>query len=265
MQILTEPSAILEQVLPDGKKGHVLRFDLDFSIDNQFNIKLRYLTVSGQQIPFIARSLQINNTDNLNPISVVYDTVLQYPHLAIAGQISVAQLPFIQKVPDIQFSGTVQAGLTVPIFISDFAMSPASYGTAGSAVTVTNTVPVNINNPPIPVNQQNPKSSYPFSGIVAAGDTELLAADHTIYNIELWVSGDAIQAAAGDNLIEILDGAAPIAVAKPYIPAASLGQIAVKILEWKSEGGYVMQNGSLNISLANALTGGNVYGYVGYT
>lgn len=265
MQILTEPTAILEQILPDGKKGHVLRFDLDFSVDNQFNVKLRYLSVSGQQIPFIARSLQINNTDNTNPISVIYDEVLQYPHLAIAGQISVAQLPFIQKVPDIQFTGTIQSGLTVPIFISDFAMSPASYGTAGSAVTVTNTVPVNINNAPILVNQQNPKFSYPFSGIVAAGDTELLAADHTIYEIRLWVSGDAIQSAAGDNLIEIVDGSSPIAVAKPYIPAASLGQIDRQILAWTLAGGYVMQNGSLSISLANALTGGNVYGYLGYT
>ncbi len=273
MILLTEPNAIVDQTLPDGSTGHVLRFDLDFLNDSQFNIKLRYFSVSGQQIKFTPRSLAINNTNNSNPVSVVYDNFLQFPHLANSGMIEVAQMPMIASVPDIVFS-SVQATVSTPVqvFLSDFPMNPASFGVTGSSVVVTNTVPVNINGQPISVNVNNipnvvrenaGRNNTPFSGITAAGSTELLSADTTIYGVKVYLSGDSIIGTAGDNLIEITDGTTVIGVCKPYIPAASAGALGgVEVLDLPFPGGYTMVNGSLNINLGTALTGGNVYGNI---
>ena len=275
MILLTEPNAIVDQTLPDGSTGHVLRFDLDFLNDSQFDIKLRYFSTSGQQIKFTPRSLAINNTNNSNPVSVVYDNFLQFPHLANSGMIEVAQMPMIASVPDIVLS-SVQAASSTPVqvFLSDFPMNPATFGSTGSAVVVTNTVPVNINGQPILVNVNNipnvvrnnaGRNNTPFSGITAAGSTALINANTIIYGVKVYLSGDSIMAAAGDNLIEITDGATVIGVCKPSLPAASSGVLGgVHVLDLPFPGGYQMVNGSLNINLATALTGGNVYGNISH-
>lgn len=275
MILLTEPNAIVDQTLPDGSTGHVLRFDLDFLNDSQFDIKLRYFSTSGQQIKFTPRSLAINNTNNSNPVSVVYDNFLQFPHLANSGMIEVAQMPMIASVPDIVLS-SVQAASSTPVqvFLSDFPMNPATFGSTGSAVVVTNTVPVNINGQPILVNVNNipnvvrnnaGRNNTPFSGITAAGSTALINANTIIYGVKVYLSGDSIMAAAGDNLIEITDGATVIGVCKPSLPAASSGVLGgVQVLDLPFPGGYTMVNGSLNINLGTALTGGNVYGNISH-
>ncbi len=272
--VLSQPTAVAEMLLPDGSKGWLLRFDLDFSAFASYKIKLRYFQYSGEQIKFTPRSIQINNSSNANSVNVVYDNSIQYPHLAIAGQISIAQVPFLKNLSDILLTSTIAAGLIISVYISDYPMSPDSIGQSGSAVTVVNTVPVNIENAPDvyvtntpTVILQSGAVPLPFSGITAAGLTALLAVNKLIFSIDLWASGDAIQAAAGDNLITVYDGTAtgvPILEAKPNFPAASLGQIAFKIGKIVIPSGYQMVNGALNINLTTALTGGNIYGNVVY-
>ncbi len=146
---LTEPNQVINQKLPDGSKGYMLRFDLDISLDSDFVIDLAYFSAIGQQIPFVCRSVVLNNTNNANVLNMTFDRFLAYPHICASGQISVAQVPNIAGKTYLELTTTLQGASTlVYIFLSDFSMNPAQFGSFGQNVVVTNTIAANISNVP---------------------------------------------------------------------------------------------------------------------
>lgn len=179
---LTSPNNVTEVELESGKKGKVLGFNLDFSLDSAFEIDLRAFALTTQQTPFVCRGVTLNNTNNTNPLSMVYDNSLQYPHIAIAGQISSLQVPFIKNVPSIILNSVqVVPSTIVNVYLFDFPIAPASFGQVGSNVNVINTISANIAGPnPLPVSAPAPLPVTLPSGIGAqanAWNADVVAAN----------------------------------------------------------------------------------------
>ncbi len=278
---------------PDGSKGKVLFTTIDFSESAAFECDFRYFSVSGPRTSFTPRSITIDNSNNAASVSVTVDSEIKYPHVATPGQIRTFQIPYSDAPSSVLFSSTLAGSSTpVNIYFFDSVLQPDASGSVGSNVTVTNaSIPVEIVDPALvaPADGINPATAlptdslgfvyiggntwdrkreetqvFPFSGIVAAGDTAILpAGNFRVFGVSLYVSGDAV--AAGDNEIDVLDGSAIILKSRPNIPATAIATLSDRrFFEWQSRMGYVMTGNQLNLNIGTALTAGNIYGFVNY-
>lgn len=264
---------------PSGRKGYVVWSPngINFQNASSFAADFRYFSLSGPRVPFIPRSITIDNSNNANSVSVIVDDEIQYPHVAQPGQIRTFQIPYSTEPGSIVFTSTqASVSTVVPVYFFDTVMTPDSTGQTGSAVTVENTVPVIISSSDatldvsitgqtgsLSVVQGTPTNPLPFNTITAAGSTSLLAVNKVIKSIQLWAAGGTIQGVAGLNLIQFLDGAKNIANFQPSIPAAALSSLAFELgTVHFPDGGYQMTGGDLYINLQTALTGGALYGNI---
>ena len=281
-EVYHKPSSI------PGKKGPAMAFVsdvLDFSVANPYLLDLSSLN---QQDVFLeVQTIELDNTNNPNQVTLVYSREIQLTRIFPASVIQAYTVPGVVNPRYISVSNAQNSG-TAKIYLYGYPVpDSASINISGSSSTLdeiaSNTADT-VSNLPNGANQDgndpadllltfaNPilwtGSSFerkrvnrtPFNGSgITATTGSLLAVGNRLFDFEAWLSGDASIAAAGDNLITLYDGSVVVAVGKPYIPASGLNTLTDRpVMRFSCQDGYVVQTG-LTISLASALASGNLY------
>jgi hypothetical protein len=286
MIILTRPTSIKQQ--SNGK--FTLLFDLDFSLDTHYQIDLSGLKNSNTGVVQVdVHALILNNINNTNPVSLNFEEVV-YNNVFPAGGTLAVEVPPTINPRYIFLSSGAQSGTAI-LYVCGYPLLSASASSLQGSQTLLQEIENNTAGTVTNLSQQqNADNLVPASSLFAlvggyfylpgtgwirnrmggnplaydivkpsAGNSAILDANVRIFSLELSLSNNAIQAAAGQNLIQILDGTNPIVKANPAIPTtASSGFGSTRIARVVFKNGYVMNGGSLNLNLQNALTGGAV-------
>lgn len=286
MIVLTRPTSIKQQ----SNSKYTLLFDIDFSLDTDYQIDLSGLKNANVGVTSVdVQALILNNINNTNPVSLNFEEVVYNNVFPAGGTLAVEVPPTIN--PRLLFLTSGAATGQAILYVCGYPLLSASASSLQGSQTLLQEIENNTAGTVTNLSQQNNADNLtPATGLFTlsanylylpgtgwvrnrqggnpiafdvltppAGNSAILAANFRIFSLDLSLSNNASQAAAGQNLIQILDGGNPIAKANPAIPtAAASGFGSTELVKLRFKNGYVMTGGTLNLNLQNALTGGAV-------
>ena len=286
MIVLTRPTSIKQQ--SNGK--FTLLFDIDFTKDTNYQIDLSGLKSFRPALTVDVQALILNNINNTNPVSLSYEDIV-YNNVFPAGGTQAVEVPPTIN-PRLIFLTSGAANGTAILYVLGYPLLSASASSLTASQTLLQEIENNTAGTVTNLSQQNNADNLaPASALFAltgnylylpgtgwvrkrmggqplaydiatppAGNSVIENVNYRIFSLSVFISSNAIQAAAVNNLIQILDGATSILKANPFIPTAvgtSFADREIGKVSFKN--GYVMTGGTLNLNLQNALTGGAVW------